>query len=97
MYKPLDKKVRYGTEFENEDLKNYIDELWQYADFLEERQMEKLNLCAVCCCLTDKEKIDYEISQKRKDKEENLRSWGCSMFFTFMLFVGIFAIIKGCS
>ena len=62
-----------------------------------ERTLAQLLLYGVGCSLTDKEKIDYEISQKRKDKEENLHSWGCSMFFTFMLFVGVFAIIKGCS
>jgi hypothetical protein len=55
MDKPLDKKVRYGTEFENEDLKNYIDELWQYTDFLEMKQSEKLTLYSVVRSFLNKE------------------------------------------
>lgn len=47
MEKPLDKNIRYGTEFENEDLKTYIDELWQYTDFLENKLSEKFVLTDV--------------------------------------------------
>lgn len=51
----------------------------------------------VSSSLTSKEAIDYEIYAKRKDKEENLKSWMYAMFFGIMFFVGLFAILKSCS
>jgi hypothetical protein len=75
MDKPLDKKVRYGTEFENEDLKNYIDELWQYTDFLEERQMEKLNLYGVVQSKRDETlELLEEIIIKVKEADSELEN-----------------------
>jgi len=58
---------------------------------------EQLRIGGVSSSLTSKETIDYEIYAKRKDKEENLKGWLYAMFFTFILFAGIFAILKGCS
>lgn len=51
----------------------------------------------VSSSLTSKEAIDYEIYAKRKDKEENLKSWLYAMFFVIMFFVGLFAMLKSCS
>jgi len=51
----------------------------------------------VSSSLTSKEAIDYEIYAKRKDKEENLKSWLYAMLFGIMFFVGLFAILKSCS
>ena len=51
----------------------------------------------VSSSLTSKEAIDYEIYAKRKDKEENLKSWLYAMFFGIMFFVGLFTILKSCS
>ena len=51
----------------------------------------------VSSSLTSKEAIDYEIYAKRKDKEENLKSWLYAMLFAIMFFVGLFAILKSCS
>jgi hypothetical protein len=58
---------------------------------------KQLILSGVSGGLTGKEAIDYEIRAKRKDKEENLKGWVYAMFFTFMLFVSLFAMIKSCS
>ena len=78
----LDEEELTGVTIRTEELKDLV---------------KKLTLNDVGISLTDKEKIDYEISQKRKDKEEHLKSWFYGMFFTFILFASIFAIIKGCS
>ena len=51
----------------------------------------------VSSSLTSKEAIDYEIYAKRKDKEENLKSWLYAMLFAIVFFVGLFAILKSCS
>ena len=40
-----------------------------------------------------KEIIDYEIHKKRQDKEENLKSWGCALIFSFSFIVILFIIL----
>ena len=56
-----------------------------------------LDLYNVSNSLTSKEAIDYEIYAKRKDKEENLKSWLYAMLFGIMFFVVLFAMLKSCS
>ena len=62
-----------------------------------EETEQQLRLYGVVDSLTSKEAIDYQIYAKRKDKEENLKSWLYAMFFGIMFFVGLFAILKSCS
>ena len=64
---------------------------------LKEYLEQALVIYGVSSSLTSKEAIDYEIRAKRKDKEENLKGWVYAMFFTFILFVSLFAMIKSCS
>ena len=79
-----------GLEVEETQLAyDYIE----YANIL----VKNLIIGGVGISLTSKEAIDYEIYAKRKDKEENLKSWVYSILFTIMFFVGLFAMLKSCS
>lgn len=62
-----------------------------------EETEQQLRLYGVVDSLTSKEAIDYQIYAKRKDKEENFKSWLYAMFFGIIFFVGLFAILKSCS
>ena len=62
-----------------------------------EETEQQLRLYGVVDSLTSKEAIDYQIYAKRKDKEENLKSWLYAMVFGIMFLVGLFAILKSCS
>lgn len=43
--------------------------------------------------LTDKEKIDYEIKARRKDKEENLSSWCTAIIAVIIFIIAAFLIL----
>lgn len=58
---------------------------------------KQLNLHVVGCSLTDKEKIDYELSQKQKIKHEEAKDWLHALWFVILIMF-LFAIaVKGCS
>ena len=71
-----------------------------YRTFIAEMnraETKQLNLPGVVDSLTDKEKIDYEIAQKRKESEDNMKSWLYAMFFTLVIIIVGFNILKSCS
>ena len=61
------------------------------------RQEEQLDLHVFGCSLTDKEKIDYELSQKQKIKHKETKDWLYALWFVILIMF-LFAIaVKGCS
>ena len=46
--------------------------------------------------LKSKEVIDYQIYAKRKDKEENLKSWVFSVVMGVCTVVGLLVLLKSC-
>ena len=94
-------KLKYlNAEIETLNLLERNGDLSEYGkDKLEEFEAIKqaLALLSVGRSLTEKEKIDYEILQKRKDKDKELEGWaGAIIFCVVILF--LFAIaVQGCS
>ncbi|WP_271394147.1 hypothetical protein [Aequorivita sinensis] len=83
-------------EDQNEYHFHQVDREW-IMEAMQEYADQQLRLYGVVDSLTIKEAIDYQIYAKRKDKEENLKSWLYALVFCIMFFVGLFAILKSCS
>tara|TARA_R110000850_G_scaffold181664_1_gene307079 strand:- start:202 stop:510 length:309 start_codon:yes stop_codon:yes gene_type:complete len=83
------------------DIDNTGQEIYTFNDeqfsLLIDNLVKNLASSGVRNSLAIKEAIDYEIYAKRKDKEKNLKEWVYGMFFTFILYIGSFAILKSCS
>ena len=62
--------------------------------YLKEQLTKQLTLTDVGSTLTDKEKIDYEIAQKRKDKDYNIQGWGCAGITVLALIVVGYNLLK---
>ena len=57
----------------------------------------QLTIHSVVDSLTDKEKIDYEIAQKRKESDDNMRGWLYAIFFGLVIIIVGLNILKSCS
>ena len=69
--------------FTGRDLKEYLEQAFV--------------IYGVVGSLTDKEKIDYEIAQKRKESDDNMKGWLYAMFFGLVIVIVGFNILKSCS
>lgn len=68
----------------------------EMIDFAE-KYAKQLTIPVVVDSLTDKEKIDYEIAQKRKESDDNMKSWLYAIFFGLVIIIIGFNILKSCS
>jgi len=65
--------------------------------YLKEHLHKQLTLTDVVDCLTDKEKIDYQIAQKRKESDDNMKGWLYALFFGLVIIIVGFNVLKSCS
>lgn len=62
-----------------------------------EATKKAFSLTDVVDCLTDKEKIDYQIAQKRKESDDNMKGWLYALFFGLVIIIIGFNVLKRCS
>ena len=92
------KDLKYYKDNATEDYITTPISVLRYITELEKNNSDQqLILSGVVDSLTDKEKIDYEIAQKRKESEDNMKSWLYAMFFTLVIIIVGFNILKSCS
>ena len=84
----------YKNNCEEDYIKTPISVLRYITELEKKNEAEQLTLTDVGSTLTDKEKIDYEIAQKRKDKDYNIQGWGCAGITVLALIVVGYNLLK---
>ena len=84
----------YKNNCEEDYIKTPISVLRYITELEKKNEAEQLILSGVGSTLTDKEKIDYEIAQKRKDKDYNIQGWGCAGITVLALIVVGYNLLK---
>jgi hypothetical protein len=72
----------------------YIFSTFECAKMMDKYLTKALNISGVGRTLTDKEKIDYEIAQKRKESEKNQKDWAKALLAILFIIVLGYNVLK---